>query len=75
MSEFQTEIRTADSLRRCYWCAVERRFLQAGANPAQQLSLQLVAAERFMEVTTWVEALGEKGRLGRFSEHAGRNVR
>ena len=57
-----------------YWCAVERRFLQAGANPAQQLSLQLVAAERFMEVTTWVEALGEKGRLGRFSEHAGRNV-
>ena len=46
---------------------MERRFLQAGANPAQQLSLQLVAAERFMEVTTWVEALGEKGRLGPFN--------
>ena len=25
-------------------CAVERRFLLAGANPAQQLSLRLVAA-------------------------------
>ena len=27
-----------------------------------------------MEVTTWVEAPWQKGRVVRFSEHAGRNV-
>ena len=39
------ESRVACVALTCYTsCAVERRFLLAGANPAQQLSLRLVAA-------------------------------
>ena len=39
----EKDVKTGENLARKSQCAVERRFLPAGAKPARQLSLQPVA--------------------------------
>ena len=62
----------ANALRQC---AVQRHQPPSGceSRPANCRSSRK-QSERMMEVTTSFEALRQKGRLGRLSDHAGRNA-
>ena len=51
MSTRRFEYRAAPDKRSSLGCAVERRCLPAGANPARQLSLQPVVIGAIVEVT------------------------
>ena len=56
-------------------CAVERRAFLVGAKTTQQLSLRLVAARAVHGGNDMdLKHSGEKGRLGRLSDHAGRSA-